>query len=45
MERKEFKCAAVVLAAGAGKRMQSATKKQFLLIKEKPIIFYSLKAF
>ncbi len=45
MERKEFKRAAVVLAAGAGKRMQSATKKQFLLIKEKPIIYYSLKVF
>ena len=45
MERRESKSAAIVLAAGAGKRMQSETKKQFLLLKEKPIIYYSLKAF
>lgn len=45
METKQKRCGAVVLAAGAGKRMQSTTKKQFLLIKDKPIIYYSLKTF
>lgn len=37
--------AAVVLAAGSGKRMGSSTKKQYMLLKDKPILYYSLKAF
>lgn len=37
--------AAVVLAAGQGKRMQSGVAKQYLLLKEKPVIWYSLEAF
>ena len=45
MERKKCRCGAVVLAAGSGKRMHSDIKKQFLLIQDKPIIFYSLQAF
>ncbi|MBD5456832.1 MAG: 2-C-methyl-D-erythritol 4-phosphate cytidylyltransferase [Lachnospiraceae bacterium] len=45
MENRKNHCGAVVLAAGSGKRMNSETKKQFLLIKDKPIIYYSLKAF
>ncbi len=45
MESKKSRCIAIVLAAGAGKRMQSEVKKQFLLMKEKPVIYYSLKAF
>lgn len=36
---------AVVLSAGQGKRMNSATAKQYLLIKEKPVIWYSLQTF
>lgn len=36
---------AIVLSAGKGTRMQSQTAKQYLLIKEKPVIYYSLKAF
>lgn len=36
---------AVVLAAGQGKRMNSAVAKQFLTLKEKPVLYYSLKAF
>ncbi len=36
---------AIVLAAGKGTRMQSQTAKQYLLIKEKPVLYYSLKAF
>ena len=42
MDRKNI---AIVLSAGRGKRMNSAVQKQYLLIKEKPVIFYSLKAF
>ncbi|MDO4649137.1 MAG: 2-C-methyl-D-erythritol 4-phosphate cytidylyltransferase [Eubacteriales bacterium] len=34
---------AIVLAAGRGKRMNSAVQKQFLEIKGKPILYYSLK--
>ncbi|MGE5521036.1 MAG: 2-C-methyl-D-erythritol 4-phosphate cytidylyltransferase [Candidatus Dadabacteria bacterium] len=36
---------AIIVAAGNGKRMGSSIPKQFLLLKEKPILFYSLKAF
>lgn len=36
---------AIVLAAGAGKRMQSAVAKQYLLLEGKPIIWYALEAF
>lgn len=36
---------AIVLAAGQGKRMQSKVQKQFLLIKEKPVLYYTLRAF
>lgn len=44
METKR-RTAAVVLAAGSGKRMKSSTKKQYMLIRERPVIYYSLKAF
>ena len=36
---------AVVLAAGKGKRMHSAVQKQFLMLRGKPVIFYSLEQF
>lgn len=36
---------AIVLAAGQGKRMQSSIHKQYLLIHDKPVLYYSLKAF
>ena len=36
---------AIVLAAGQGKRMNSAVPKQYLLIKEKPILYYTLRTF
>lgn len=39
------KVTAIVLAAGSGNRMNSKTKKQFMEIKGKPIIWYSLFAF
>lgn len=37
--------AAVVLAAGSGKRMGTAVHKQYLLIKDRPVIYYTLQAF
>ena len=39
------KCTALVLAAGQGKRMQSKVQKQFLEIKDHPVLYYSLKCF
>lgn len=36
---------AIVLAAGQGKRMHSSVHKQYLLLRDKPVIYYSLKAF
>lgn len=38
-------CTAIVLAAGQGKRMKSKIQKQFLLLKEKPVLYYSLSCF
>ena len=37
--------AAIVLAAGQGKRMQSAVAKQFLLLAGEPVICHALRAF
>lgn len=39
------KIAAIVLAAGQGKRMNCDVHKQYLLIKDKPVLYYSLQAF
>lgn len=36
---------AIVLAAGQGKRMNSKVAKQYLLLKNKPVLYYSLKSF
>ena len=41
----EIRTTAIVLAAGQGKRMQSNVRKQYLLIQDKPVLYYSLKAF
>ena len=41
----EKKIAAVCLAAGQGKRMESNVQKQYLLIHDKPVLYYALKAF
>ena len=38
-------CTAIVLAAGQGKRMNSKVQKQFIALKEKPILYYSLACF
>ncbi|MCR4655844.1 MAG: 2-C-methyl-D-erythritol 4-phosphate cytidylyltransferase [Lachnospiraceae bacterium] len=40
-----MKCAAVVLAAGRGRRMNLDTAKQFIQINGFPLLYYSLKAF
>ena len=39
----KFVC--VMLAGGKGKRMGGKVSKQFLLLNDKPILYYSLKAF
>lgn len=36
---------AIILAGGKGKRMGNDISKQFLMIKGKPIIYYTIKAF
>ena len=36
---------AIIVAGGTGKRMGSNIPKQFLLIKNKPLIYYSIKTF
>lgn len=40
-----MKCTAIVLAAGQGKRMNSSVQKQFLMLKGKPLLYYSLECF
>ncbi len=42
---KEKKTAAVILAAGQGKRMGTSTAKQFLMLDGKPVLYYALNAF
>ncbi len=39
------KYAAVVLAAGSGKRMNTKVHKQYLIIQGRPVLYYSLNAF
>ena len=39
------KCTAIVLAAGKGSRMGTKVHKQYLELKGKPVLFYSLKIF
>ncbi|MBO4902355.1 MAG: 2-C-methyl-D-erythritol 4-phosphate cytidylyltransferase [Lachnospiraceae bacterium] len=39
------KCAAIVLAAGRGKRMGTDTAKQYLPLGDKPVLCYALQAF
>ena len=42
---RSVRCTAIVLAAGQGKRMNSSTPKQFLVIDERPILYYCLNTF
>lgn len=39
------KVTAIVLAAGRGSRMESAVQKQYLMLGNYPVIYYSLKCF
>ena len=43
MEKQKY--TAIVLAAGSGKRMNSKVYKQYLIIQDRPVLYYSLKAF
>ena len=38
-------CTAIVLAAGQGKRMGTKVHKQYLLLQDKPVLYYSLQTF
>ena len=44
-ENKKPHNAAIVLAAGQGKRMGTKVQKQFLEVEGKPVLYYSLEAF
>lgn len=43
MEKQKY--TAIVLVAGSGKRMNSKVHKQYLIIQDRPVLYYSLKAF
>ena len=45
MDNANNKVIGIVLAAGQGKRMNNAVSKQLLVLRDKPILYYSLKAF
>ena len=36
---------AVIVAGGTGSRMNSTVPKQFLLLKNKPVLYYTIHAF
>ena len=42
---KKLNIAAIVLAGGRGTRMESDIPKQYLLIHDRPVLYYSLKVF
>ena len=44
MKSQNIHCTAIILAAGSGRRMKSDKPKQFMLLEDKPIIWYSLQA-
>jgi 2-C-methyl-D-erythritol 4-phosphate cytidylyltransferase len=41
----ELKKIAVIVAGGTGSRMNNTTPKQFLLLKGKPVLYYTINAF
>lgn len=43
MNKKHF--TAIILAGGSGSRMGSETAKQYIVYKEKPLLYYALRAF
>ncbi len=42
---KKEKCTAIVLAAGQGKRMGGKVQKQFMMLKDRPVLFYCMDRF
>jgi len=42
---QDDKVSAIILAGGSGKRMQSEIPKQYMLLGDYPVLYYSLKAF
>ena len=42
---EQYVYGAVVLAAGSGSRMHMDTPKQYLMIEDRPLIYYALKQF
>jgi len=36
---------AIIVAGGSGSRMQSSIPKQFMMLKEKPVLYYTLDVF
>lgn len=44
-KNRKYKCTAIVVAAGQGKRMGGKVEKQFLELQGKPIVYYSLAVF
>ncbi len=42
MDKK--RCTAIVLAAGRGSRMESDVAKQYMLLRDRPLIWYALHA-
>lgn len=45
MDRYNNMVSVIVVAAGSGKRMLSSTKKQFMLLGDYPVLYYSLAYF
>lgn len=43
--QEKKRCAAVVLAAGQGKRLGTAVQKQYIELSGKPLIYYALRTF
>lgn len=44
MDKTGKYCYAIVLAAGSGSRMHSTTAKQFMILGNRPLLYYSLQA-
>ena len=42
--KNEKRCTAIVLSAGSGSRMQSDVAKQYMMLADRPVIWYSLNA-
>lgn len=43
--RSRKRCTAIVLSAGQGTRMGTSVQKQYLMLEDRPVIYYALKTF